>query len=187
MLNFDAHLDDDEQIIWTGKPSRGIKFRSSDILLIPFSLIWGGFAIYWEFSVLTMIPEYNPTAILFSIFGSPFIFIGLYIIFGRFIVDAKSRDKTEYALTNQRILIKSGIFSSKIKSIGLRFAREVTFSEKYDGSGTITFNESNSPWGTTATYLFLPGLFLKRVSEFEMIDNVGHVYSLIRKAQNDLN
>jgi hypothetical protein len=36
-------LNSDE--VWTGSPKQGIMFKANDIFMIPFSLMWGGFAI----------------------------------------------------------------------------------------------------------------------------------------------
>lgn len=44
-------LGSNENIIWTGRPPKGILFRSSDFFLIPFSILWFGFAIFWEGTV----------------------------------------------------------------------------------------------------------------------------------------
>src|SRR5262245_56900012 len=144
--SIDKELRANERVFWRGKPATGIRLRGSDAYLIPFSLLWGGFAIFWEASVLT-IPKDQPVGFVFPLFGIPFVLVGLYFIFGRFIFDARSRAKTEYAVTNQRVIIKSGLFSRKIKSLNLNSMPEISFTEKSNGSGTITFGESTSPWG----------------------------------------
>ena len=64
------HLGQDEKLLWSGKPRSGIVFRTCDIFMIPFSLMWGGFAIFWEIGALS-IPkdEAGAIAIIFPLFG----------------------------------------------------------------------------------------------------------------------
>lgn len=173
-----------ERIIWKGKPATGIKLRQSDIFVIPFSLVWGGFAIFWEISALTQIPKREMVSFVFPLFGIPFVLMGIYLIFGRFIVDAKNRAKTEYAITNQRIIIKSGIFSNHVKTIKLSLIPETSFTEKSDGSGTIIFGES-----TPAVSVRINGHGSSdkhQAPSFEMIGNVRKVYELFQNAQKEL-
>jgi len=184
--SIDKEMRSNERTVWKGKPAAGIRLRGADAFLIPFSLlwVWGG-AIFWETMAVTQIPKNQAAGIVFPLFGIPFVLIGLYLIFGRFIFDAKNREKTEYAITNQRVIIKSGIFSKKLKSINLASMPDTSFSEKADGTGTITFGESNSPYGFMMRGFYWPGMAYAQTPAFEMIGDVRKVYELIQKAQRN--
>jgi len=169
------HLDRDENLLWTGKPKSGIVFRTADIFMIPFSILWCGFAIFWL--VLA-----SRGAGIFALFGIPFVLMGLVFVFGRFIIDAKQRANTVYGITENRILIKSGIFSKSIKSLNIRTLTEVELSEKGDGCGTISIGAKNSfmIWGSGMTWW--PGM--KMNPQLEMIPNARKVYKKIIEIQN---
>src|SRR4051794_20349416 len=94
------HLASDEQVIWSGRPSQGFLLRPGDALTIPFSILWAGFAFFWEAGVVG-----SHAPLLFSLFGVPFVLAGLYITIGRFFYDAHQRSQTVYALTNERVII----------------------------------------------------------------------------------
>jgi len=71
-------LIDGETVVWSGRPAQGLPFTSRDWLLIPFSLLWCGFTIFWETTVLSL-----PEAPLFmKLFGAAFVLIGLYFVRG---------------------------------------------------------------------------------------------------------
>jgi hypothetical protein len=179
-------LGRDETLLWTGQPQQGIVFRASDAFLIPFSLLWGGFAIFWEVSVIYAMflsgkKPPLPISIIFPLFGMAFVLAGLYFIFGRFIVDAKHRAGTYYGVTNQRIIIISGSIRRKVKSINLRTLNDLSLSEKANGKGTITFGQPNPMawWFGNMSWQGMPA-----TPSFELIQDTKEVYEKIRIAQS---
>lgn len=170
------HLDSGENLLWTGQPKTGIVFRTADVFLIPFSLLWCGFAIFWFTTALT-----SGAPFFFAMFGIPFVIIGLIFVFGRFIIDAKQRENTTYGLTDDRIIIKSGLMSKKVKSLNIRTLSDIEYSEKNDGTGTISIGPKNPMmiWGNGMNWW--PGM--KSNPQLEMIPNVRKVYNQIIELQ----
>jgi hypothetical protein len=179
-------LDPTERLLWSGQPRTGIRFRGQDTYLIPFSLLWGGFAIFWEYMALTQVSQTpGPVGVVFPLFGLPFVGIGLYIIFGRFFADAHSRARTFYGVTNERIIIISGFFTQQTKSLQLRTLTDVSLIQRSDGSGTITFGPThimNSffPAGSW------PGTGRYAPPSFDLIERAKEVYDIIRNAQRGI-
>lgn len=176
-------LDADEELVWAGMPKQGFVLQPSDTYLIPFSLMWGGFAIFWEVSVLTMNSgEEAGVQTVFALFGIPFVLVGLYIIFGRFIHDAKIRSKTYYGLTNDRIIIISGLFQEQVKSLSLKTTTDISMTERANGFGSITFGQ-DAPYAAFIGSNWLPGIISTTASKFEMIENPKEIYDVIRSRQ----
>lgn len=178
-----AQLESGEQLLWSGQPRQGLVLRPSDAFMIPFSLLWGGFAIFWEVSaILTGAP------VFFWLFGVPFVLIGLYLIFGRFFTDARARTHTFYGLTNDRILITSGKHGRRVQSLSLSTLGDITLDERGDGSGTIIFAHAN-PLGRMGNFGARSGVGASRGQmppRFEMIPQARKVYEMIRGAQRRL-
>lgn len=168
-------LDRGERQLWAGAPRRGLVLRASDAFMIPFSVLWAGFAFFWELSVLR-----DGAPLFFALWGVPFVLVGFYITVGRFFVDARRRARTTYAVTSERIIISSGAFNPSVKSLNLATLSDVTLHERRDGSGTITFG-STSP--LVAMYAGTPWPGVPQVPSFEMIPDARRVYGIIREAQ----
>ena len=74
-----------ESIVWAGRPNPRIVFHHQDAILIPFSLLWGGFAIFWEAGVMGLGPLGTHSGQPWGfgvIWGIPFVLIGQYLILG---------------------------------------------------------------------------------------------------------
>jgi hypothetical protein len=176
------HLDPGERLLWAGQPRQGIVLRGHDVFMIPFSLLWGGMIIVWEvMAFVAVFQSKEPVTLLFPLFGLPFLAIGLYLIFGRFLVDARSRARTFYGITNERIIISSGIFSRNLKSLQLRTLSDVTLSEKSDGRGTISFGQGHfmMAWFPVGW----PGAGRHAPPSFELVPDAKRIFDIIRQAQ----
>ena len=180
-----AELDPGESILWAGKPKQGTVFRGSDFFMIPFSLLWGGFAIVWEIMAVAMIHKAEKVpdgfVYLFPLFGIPFVAIGLYMIFGRFIYDSKRRSKTFYGVTNERAIIVSGLFRKNVKSLSLKAISDLSIDEKSNNRGTILFGQE-SPMMSVFMGGGFPGTG-STTPRFELIENAKQVYNQIRSQQ----
>ncbi len=92
------YLMPDENVIWNGRPGKGHLLTEQDIFMLPFGIMWSLFSIIWESAALLASTDIVP-----KLLGIPFVCIGLYLVFGRFILKTYKRRKTIYVITNKRI------------------------------------------------------------------------------------
>lgn len=169
-------LTNRERILWSGRPKQGLMLRSSDAALIPFSLMWGGFAIFWETTAVM-----SGAPFFFRLWGIPFVLVGLYLIAGRFFADAWERGKTVYVVTNERVLIVGGLLKRTVTSLELRTLPEMSLSLAGDDKGTLTFGSgSNAAWGR---FRFGNQTSPPPPPQFEAIPDAARVMACIRDAQ----
>ena len=97
-MRFQAELMQGESLLWTGKPNPAKILHPDDWYMVPFSLLWGGFAIFWEMGVAKSGSQFM------MLWGIPFVVAGQYFIWGRFLYDAYLKRRTFYAVTNRRVM-----------------------------------------------------------------------------------
>ena len=93
------YLSSDETLHWAGMPNPKVIFHLDDWAVIPFTLIWTGFFVFWETEAV------REQRTFMTVWGTPFLLFGNYIVWGRFLVDAWLKRRTYYAVTSRRILI----------------------------------------------------------------------------------
>ena len=140
--SFAGRLLPNERMLWSGRPRQGLMLTARDAFLIPFSLLWGGFAIFWETEALSKNAPW-----FMALWGVPFVAIGLFMIFGRLPVDAWLRRRVHYALTDRRVLILRERPWSSFKAVALDRLPDATLTEGSDGRGTIRFAQPAAIWG----------------------------------------
>jgi hypothetical protein len=169
------YLESNERLLWAGKPGSGIRFRSQDSFMIPFSLLWCGFAIFWTYGASRNAP------VFFWAWGLMFVAIGLYFVFGRFVTDAITRSKAAYGITDRRVLILSGFASRELKALNLKAIPEIALSIHRNATGTITFGSAGgNPFGSVRGW---PGSSKTMPPAFEFIQQPQEAYRLVMAQQ----
>lgn len=176
-------LEPGEQLLWSGFPKQGVLFHPADLFLIPFSLMWCGFAIFWEAMVIFGEPDvpdrFNLWDRLFVLWGIPFILAGLYFVFGRFITDSARRARTIYAVTGRRVILLSEFLGHNVRTVTLSGLADINLSKKANGRGTITFGPANYMYGVRGW----PSTSHNTAPAFESIVRAEDVLKIIRDAQ----
>ncbi len=112
--------------------------------------------------------------------------MGGYMSVGRFLVDLWRRRCTQYWVTNQRVVIRDGMFRPTTTSMSLQGLPTMVVTEGRDGVGTIKFGETPKRWGLwSAEYqgIYWPGVIIP--TQFERIPHVRSVHDAILSAQRE--
>jgi hypothetical protein len=168
----------EEKLLWSGRPKGGILLRGEDTFLIPFTVLWFGFAIFWETTAIS-----GGAPFFFGLWGIPFILIGFYMAIGRFFYDKINRENTIYGITNNRVIIKSGVFKRDVQSLNIHILFNLSINEKNDGTGTIKLDADNKASPFSFNIPGWPGA-PKPTPALEFITEVRSVYNLILKQQH---
>ncbi|WP_235871424.1 aspartate carbamoyltransferase catalytic subunit [Shimia sediminis] len=95
---WDGILDDDEAILWQGRPDGALTFDTGNIFALIFGLFFAGFALFWMIMA-------SQAGGVFWMFGLLHFFVGLAVAIGPTFYSAFRRRHTWYTLTNRRAFI----------------------------------------------------------------------------------
>jgi hypothetical protein len=162
-----AWLAPGERLLWQGAPGDGIRFRREDRMMIPFSLVFAGFALFWWVAAYSMGAPWPMLA-----FGTVIVLIGAYLVIGRFVWDAYARALTRYALTDRRALIATRHLGRRVKDWPL--SADMALDVETGPTTSIYFAQEHAGgWRRRHT---------RRIG-FEFIADGPEVLSLIRAVQ----
>lgn len=117
--SIDEVLDKNEQLLWRGKPKKSAFILGAFFKMFPIALIWlifdGGFIVsMFATGALNSAPAYVPIIlVLFFAFHLTPVWIWL----GNIITASIQHKNLEYAFTNKRIIIKSGVIGIDVQNI----------------------------------------------------------------------
>jgi hypothetical protein len=179
-----------ESVYWAGMPNPGVVFHSDDWQMVPFSLLWGGFTIFWEAGALGYWgngARGGGPSLFMTLWGIPFVAAGQYLIWGRFVVDAWLKRRTYYAATNRRALILQDGWKRKTSSIFLEEIPTISFEGTM--TGTLWFGPKYPiivGRGSRKKTRSLSRFDVGDVPVFADIDDVESVYRLILNLREKL-
>jgi hypothetical protein len=180
-----SELSPGETVQWSGQPNTRVLFHGEDWVLIPFSLLWGGFAIFWLLAASGIgdfwakHPDKN--FLWFGLVcGTPFVLIGQYMIWGRFVYSYWKKHRTCYALTTKRALIVvNDIRGRTASSAYFENTTAIKKSVRRDGIGRISFG---GPLAGTRNW----GRHNPPPPTFDDIDSADSVYQIAARIQEQI-
>jgi hypothetical protein len=168
-----------ENIYWAGMPNPAVIFHSDDWTTIPFSLVWTGFFVFWEAQAFGLWGNRAAKNDIFmELWGIPFLVMGNYMVWGRFLFDAWAKRRTYYAVTNRRVLVLQEAWNRKTSMMFLDTIPQIE--REGSATGTLWF-------GTKYPVVASKGRKSRDMSRFSVgdvpvfadIDGVDAVHRLI--------
>lgn len=172
-----------ERLLWAGRPKQGFALRGWDIVNVPVA------AVAAVVGTMLTIAEFRqpsePIAPFIALFMA---LVGYYAAVVRFFVDRWQRSLTYYALTDQRAIILTRKSPPNVRSVYLNALKEVTYSHRSDGTGTLEFDrpgygtiQGRYDMGRGAGFPFTD---LWLTPAFEMVANGREVRDLVLQARD---
>ncbi len=97
------YFAEDEEVLWSGTAETLRFFMRTDFILIPLTVIIGGFLLSYAYS--SMMLMIRGQSVAFALSGITFLLIGLYLIFGRIWYRHKRLSRNFYFVTSDRCFV----------------------------------------------------------------------------------
>jgi hypothetical protein len=178
-----------ETVLWAGQPNTSVIFHKEDAFLVPFSLLWGGFAIFWEVGVSGYWDSNFGSGkpwIFGMLFGAAFVLTGQYFIWGRFLVTAWKKRRTYYAVTNHRVIVVQQGLSRKMASAYIDTLPNLIKEERRRGLGSLLFTQPRPLWFRTGGWGAWDSMAIGDMPEFRDVNDVDSIYRLVSDQREQL-
>ncbi len=157
-MRLDAELGHGERVLWMAKPRPRRQLRSFGIYL--FAIPWTAFSVFWIGMAGFGHGTPDVASIFFTLFGLPFLLIGIGMLAAPFVAVATAR-RTVYALTDRRVLRIGWGRRTVTKSVLLSQVGPITRTSGADGYGDLkieTHTSSDGDGGRTTETFNLDGV-----------------------------
>lgn len=172
-------LDKGENILWQGKPELWpYLFSQKTIMLIPFGLMFTLFSCsFVGMSVFTFFGAFM------GLFGIPFVIVGLSMVLSP-LIRYFSYKNVEYAFTDERVIIKSGLWAVNFKTMDYESVKNVqvsvTIADKLYNKNTGNINIFTGEMGYSKRGAY------SKYSSFEATKNPYKVFKKLKEVSLDI-
>lgn len=160
-------LDQDERILWQGRPDGGIVLGAANMSTVVFGLIFTAFSVHWMYNAAQ-------SGDAFWMFGLLHFSAGLAFALGPILGGAYIRRHTWYTLTDQRAIVAKDLPLKGRTLNSYRIFGDTHISFEEGGLSTIHFAEETR---------YDEGSKTTSPIGFERIPDGREVYRLIRDIQ----
>jgi hypothetical protein len=176
-----ALIEPGERILWSGRPDTTRMLAANDVIALPVTLASFGVVILVELSA--------PSSAWTRWFGVIACLVGVYVLFGRFVLRPRLARRTVYAITDRRALSVSPWLGGRnhIGDIALASQPSVVERAPIGERGTVVvggWRTAASDFATAGDPALFPlsTLYLRTGVAFWNIPNAHEVADLIRRA-----
>lgn len=113
------------------------------------------------------------------IWGIPFVIIGQYLIWGRFIYATWKKQRTFYAVTNRRVIVVQGRSNRKMASAYIDTLPTLVQERGRGTIGTLRFTASESVWSQRRGWGTWDDMAVGTTPAFVDVEDVDALYRII--------
>lgn len=117
LKNIEDVIGSDEQILWSGKPKKRAFLINAFTKMLPIALIWLFFDGAFIGLMIGTMDEIPAPVKIFMVVFFLFHLMPVWIWLSNVLTANRQHENLEYAFTNKRIIIKSGIIGIDFKNI----------------------------------------------------------------------
>lgn len=172
---FSSYLNPAEQVLWASPAGRGLILDGPDWFMSGFGALFTAVSagIFYK----------TPAGLLpFQVSFVLFVGVGAYLMIGRLLLDAWKRQRTYYAVTNRRVLIRQLAPFARFHSLSLDRLPQIELTERSEAGGDIWFG----PKPSVEFVLEGEGNAARRPLGFRGIPEAHDVFRLIASTANDI-